>query len=998
MAVILYPRTYFLGMISEGMTDMTQSEKYYLRYLEKKPHHKRTLLRLASLYEKMGFPNKAFPLLQKLYHDRSQDREVMEAYLNFLENTHRTSEIQKTRLEIVNTLESLKKPPRHRIASLLDDSLQYALWVQNIDQAYSLTLKLIHFSDKPELYRPLLDDLDRGLKNTEKMVAKLEENFKKAPGNIFTRSELISIYLVLKRYEEALRLIDYGLVENPKAYSLLRQRVEIDERRGDVEQAIQDLNRLLEINIPLTEREDVLLKLASLYSKSGQALLSLSIYKNLTQYFPNNKSYWEDRIYTLTGMKEWDQALSVLDEYQKIFPDDPQIQKVRIDFLLYQLKLSDPATLQLYRVFIQKYGDEKIAGDVTNLLIDHHRFQEALHWIHDISAWIPPSKLFESLLYCYLEMKNNQAALDLIRPLAAVNNIKYVRLAASLLGELNRPEEALIYWKKLAVLDPRAEIFLFVGKELFFQGESEEARELLLKATDKNLSPSLSAHQGFGVDETKVSSKEGVGSLKIETYYWLMEVELALENKKASRDAAKRVILEARSRQNLSSLEERFYIKAKGRLHWNKHLASDYQVYFKKYPKETEALFDWMDLLLEKQKTKKVREILLTQQNVITAHTKELALTAIQKRLSLVWARVFLIEEKWKKALPLLLKEQETSPLIQRDLASVYEKLGQWKKSFLEYENIQNRNFTIDLLLQEMHKKYDHRIQSDFSFLDLGSDRLFSEKISYRGYLSEPLRLDLKTSFFKDQIPNLSNDKAASFEATLAYKPWTSTEVSLGALMGTSSERTAPGLKLGMTSTPHSNFNLEMNFAFHELRSDIPRALKAGTLWDHLQISGNYTFLKRVITSLSYELERNLLESGEKSTGHQISPGIAVTLWNKPFVSLGYQFQWVKQNGPNSFFQQLPLLKESQVHYLTGSFSQKINPALSIETGFFLGEDTKRNLHLFQGDLWGARGGLDWKITPNLDLTASYNFGRETLQGIGGESHSGTLSISGHWK
>ena len=70
---------------------------------------------------------------------------------------------------------------------------------------------------------------------------------------------------------------------------------------------------------------------------------------------------------------------------------------------------------------------------------------------------------------------------------------------------------------------------------------------------------------------------------------------------------------------------------------------------------------------------------------------------------------------------------------------------------------------------------------------------------------------------------------------------------------------------------------------------------------------------------------------------------------------------------------------------------------LSLEGGFFIGEDTARNLHLLKGDLWGLRGEMEWHVLSWLDIISSYEYGRQVLTGLAGNSHQATLLFSGHW-
>jgi len=112
---------------------------------------------------------------------------------------------------------------------------------------------------------------------------------------------------------------------------------------------------------------------------------------------------------------------------------------------------------------------------------------------------------------------------------------------------------------------------------------------------------------------------------------------------------------------------------------------------------------------------------------------------------------------------------------------------------------------------------------------------------------------------------------------------------------------------------------------------------------------------------------------------------------------LGYQFSFTHRTNNNGYFNSVPLTPDIRAHYLTAFFNNEITDDILIENNAFIGEDTKRNLHLFKGDLWGVGSRVKWNVNNWFYVNSSYNFGRETISGITGDNHQLQINITGHW-
>ena len=116
----LYPRELFLGFIYEGTQQLEKAEGFYHRYLQKRTLNKFATLRLAMLYERMGEPEKATPLLRDLYAVRKKDWKVATRYLDYLENLHDEEGLYRLRREVAENFMKAPLFPKGRVIELLD--------------------------------------------------------------------------------------------------------------------------------------------------------------------------------------------------------------------------------------------------------------------------------------------------------------------------------------------------------------------------------------------------------------------------------------------------------------------------------------------------------------------------------------------------------------------------------------------------------------------------------------------------------------------------------------------------------------------------------------------------------------------------------------------------------------------------------------------------------------------------------------------------------------
>ena len=346
----LYPRELLLGYISEGLTELKDSETYYRQYLQKNPHSKFATLRLASVYDRMAEPERATALLQKLFDHRRQDWRVAVAFLDHLENIHADEALYRTRLEVVRRFKGDPRFPRGRLEQLLYEALQYVRWQQRNDEMYTIAGELIAVSRRPADYEGFVRGLDLGLQNNERVVVSLQQRVAEHPEDDETRQELVSTLMLLGRLDEALTVVAEGLQLAPDHVGLLKQRIALHDRQEKKLQVISDLEGLLGLNLlPAKDVHDYSVMLAGSYLAAGREADGIGLYHQLL-------------------------------ERSKDDPDRRgEVIAALAQFYLYERHAVD--RLPLYRDYLQVKPESRIAQDVGNLLLDGGLNEDAFRWL-----------------------------------------------------------------------------------------------------------------------------------------------------------------------------------------------------------------------------------------------------------------------------------------------------------------------------------------------------------------------------------------------------------------------------------------------------------------------------------------------------------------------------------------------------------------------------------------------------------------------------------------
>ncbi|MBF0106803.1 MAG: hypothetical protein HQM16_15940 [Deltaproteobacteria bacterium] len=969
---MLYPNKLFLAYVYEGQSKLAKAEGYYLRHLEKRPHSKLAVMRLANLYHRMAAPEKALPILDKLYNHRKNDWDLAMYYLSYVQDTNDAEATYKLTRTLANNFIDDKKIAPIKIEELLDSAYQHALWTQKYDDAYKILADIIRISKRPDDYIYDMTLLDRGFKRTGHLIKLLNGQFKKNPANHDIIHELAAIYLVTKDYNQAKKIINHGLTLDNKNPEFLKLAIDIHERSGDIKTAIKLAQTLISVGSlhkdDLTEQTR---RLARLHAANGEKTIAVNIYKSLLKEDRTDPQNWHDLIDYLQTIKNQGEFLDYLSSYTNEFPDDIKYLKILMDTCLYDLM--DYSRLDLYLDGLTKEPRITFALDVAYGLINQNNRPLAQIWLDRIDTLFKGNRVVLDLkIDNLIALKQYKQALGLIENYLYhhQNDKEMILLAIQIYMEQAGASDIERLLDQLVRVDgANAQTLVFAAKELYYMGAANKAENYIKQAIKLNSS--------------------------IENWHWLTEISYALSQKKQTRRAAEHVIALFHKIRTPTLEDHRLWFKARGRFKFTKYLTRDYNRAIKDHPDHIPLRYDFIDLLLENKKTS-------AAESEISRFADDFP--GLSKEIRPYKARLAMLKNDWGQAFPMLealIKEQPHSVYLKQDLATTYAKLGEWPAALDLLESIKiktAKNDTITQTIRALRDLHDYRTYAEYLFADFGRDEIMSITTGFRGHVSKKFMLSADIHAFKAGVSALNNTQfSGKAFVSLTSHHLTDIVLKLGAGAGISEARKTPSLSLDIGYEPLDNLALNLQTSLRDLRTDIPTAISAGVLEDTASLEFNFTPVDRVLFYAKYDFNRSYLKTGAYSIEHTLEPRIGFVLLKKPYLTAGYQFTWSKISNHNGFFNSVALIPEMNAHYFTLNLSHDLLHNLALSTNFFIGEDFKRDLRLFKGDLFGGGVGLKWRVHPSFIIESSYAYGRETLSGIAGDYHQWTINLTGYW-
>lgn len=976
MLWFLYPRELFMAFIFEGRADLVKAENYYKDYLQKRPYNKFAMLRLAGLYERMAAPERAIATLKDLYHYRRNDWDVAKHYLEVLRYAGKEKEWFEEQLLVAEHFQAVPRFSRGRVKDLLLEALDYALWWQDFAQVDHILDRIEKL--KKKWGREYLDTriyLARAQKKMDEVVDYLQKMLARHPDDFSSRGDLAGIYILQKKFPEALLLVEEGLRLAPKRHELLdlRYRVHLAQRNWPA--ALEALLGILaQPDVGVERRIHYFEDLAGLYQQRGEWKKSIEVYELILSMGGSKELYLPDMALACQEMKDHGHAVKFWREYLDLVPKDREAWKNLVGLYLYEIK--DAAQWDFYRDYLQKFADEKFAVDVLYFYQTHKTGTAEIQRIFDSLRSTFPHNLL--LLEAYVDFLSEQKKFDEALPhalnllKAQPRNANFILRVAGLYHLTGDFKKAVSYYQLVGKLrfGDFATVKL-VGRELFFLGQVDEALRYFDRALELNANDP-------------------------EVFFWEQEVFFYKQNRRQTRLIARRAVALFERQIHLDQNGKRMFLKSRARLKLDEKIIADYRKLMRHSPDDRDLHADLIDVLLvDKRKLLSAREIRRFRKKFPRQGGQMLPYEV----------RLAFLRHRWEDAALLLQQILLNEPLqvaYRQDLAYARLKEGRWRDALREYQEVTRINPAPDevkKIVSELHERYDHQLRFDFSWADFGSDTIITTGGRYRGFLKQRFETQATFAFGDfDAVSRARRDQAYFAEMRFDYHVQRGLIFGVGAGGGHSPMRQIFTPAVYALWDPRDDVRLTAQGRWHALRVDFPQALTQGTLIDQAQFAFASTLFGRVAWQGEYEWTRNLLPSGASSVGHRVEPSLSYILHKKqPYLSLGYQFSFLDHSNQGGFLNQVSLVPRRQAHFLTGYFSQDIYSRYRFESGFFIGEDTARDLHFFQADLFGVNGKFVWRPLKWLNTELRYQYGRETFAGTAGNAHFLNLSVFGHW-
>lgn len=986
VAGMLYPRALFLGYIYEGRAELERAEQAYWKGLAERPHAKSLLLRLINLYERMGRPEQAALLWERLYAHRATDWRLATQYLDFLERQPDPEALYRAQVAVARNFMAIKRFPRARVEALLYDAYRYARWTQRGDEALALLADLEQVARDPQPYREEREGMDRGRQDRVAVRAALEVRVLAAPDDIALRLELVSVLRDGGAWDAARALLDEGLQRAPGSAALLRGSAALAVAQGEFVRAIADLDRWLAVaGADTAERRSVMRESAGLHVRLGARALAEALYRTLLHADPNDQPVWQEWLALRLDTRQPHEAVAALREYLQHFPNDFERQQLLMDLLLYELH--DPTPLPLYWRYVAAHRDLRRGLDVAHLLLERNDAASAAAWLAQMAGlWRHTPEVaelrVEALRRAHRGVEALRVGRDFLR--ARPDHVGVRRAVAALAMEREEFASAVDDFLALARLHADdVALQQEAAEQLLVLGVPEAAHQLLVQAVAR--APSRAT-----------------------LWFWRSEAEAALAQPQVARASAAHMLALAGPALPHEPLAAQQWLKAKlrvaavGTKRMPRALAADYEAAMAHFPAHADLAADYVDLLLSDRQYAAAR-----------VQLDHLRRQFPQAHATHDWleARLFAAAGQWPEAVPRLetllaqrgaaFRTPSARWALQRDLAEAYARVRRVPEAIAMWESLRvatgNRWGAADAQWA-IHTEHDTRIGTEALFTRYGDDTVVMEKIAYRQELGSQWALAVDVD--NGQYHRSGGDWAVAGRAQLHGVVYLGAawRVDLGLGGGASAARQLVTPSVAVRFAPNDRLQLDVEGTYHGLRMDLPASVQVGTAEDRGELRWVYAPWRRIVLSGRYEY-RHLHANSDGATAdeHHVEPALAVIVAERPLVSVGYQFGLTEVRDAGNFLAQVPLIPRSRAHYLTGHVAHRFRNHALVEAGVFLGEDPARDLHLFQGQLFGMRARIEAPLRSWLDFAAGYQYGQETRTQTAGRSHEVRIGVSGHW-
>ncbi|MDR1477517.1 MAG: tetratricopeptide repeat protein [Planctomycetaceae bacterium] len=275
------------------------------------------------------------------------------------------------------------------------------------------------------------------LKRYNESIGLLKSVLEKDPENAQALQLILGVYCNVKQFDEALAVLDkLEKILHLDAADIFRARIHAD--MGKKDEAMRILDKLHE---KLPESVEVLLARASLASemkqydraiKDADAVIGLIGNKDEQQ----TRAVKIVKVQFLISSDKFDEASRILDELEKVAPDDIGIKILRIDIFHNQKKYSE--ALELVELLLKDRSDLVLLRVKGNILLSMRRHSDAVKIFEEVIKEDPLDKTTLNNLSWLLStstidmVRNGKRALELAERACELTDYKVAYILSTL--------------------------------------------------------------------------------------------------------------------------------------------------------------------------------------------------------------------------------------------------------------------------------------------------------------------------------------------------------------------------------------------------------------------------------------------------------------------------------------------------------------------------------------------------------------------------------------
>lgn len=475
--------------------------------------------------------------------------------------------------------------------------------------------------------------------------------------------------------------------------------------------------------------------------------------------------------------------------------------------------------------------------------------------------------------------------------------------------------------------------------------------------------------------------------------YYLSELAYARDDGAKGREFAEKAL--AKMNRTETTSQKRVRLRLRSRLGYTDSLHDDYGKLHEADPKESEVLTDWVDALHRAGLHEESAEPLALLEERFPAERRrwrKLVGESLKRSGRDAERAAFLAES---------VREFPEDESLRMALGDSEMGERRWERARVHLTRVSSSpayGRWATELLDEVRREGDNHAGPFFRWRDSRSARVVEAGAAGRGYVRERLRLEAEASRLAVHSKSRGTREAPSGGNVLLLherRRWNAggdLDVRAGGGLGSVS----PGARWSWR--PSGPVFLEASAFLRRAWLESVEAVSAAAKADEASFGWRLRPLKRLAFTGEARVDRITVQGGGTGSQLLVTPGLAVTLLERPFyAAAGWRTAILDASGNAAFFAALPLQKRARAHYGTLSVGKSfLRGRLRTDAYVYNGHDPERGRNFGSFDLygWGANVAAD---AGPVAVAAGWSTSRDDEAGAGGVSRSGRLMLQWRW-